>query len=1236
LVSILLLHTGQLANAQTELISNGGFESGNNGAWHWTASNGICPISNAGNLAHSGSWYDWQGGDLNLIDSVYQDVTIPANASSATLSFYYNINSQEGNTVAYDTFTVTIRNTSGTILATVGNWSNMNQDAGPGNPYYHRVTYNLLPYAGQTIRIHFSSSNNSTRVTNFRVDDVSVLVATPNVSVPTVTTQPATLVTTTSARIWGRITSDGGAPILERRLEWGLLGTWSNFTSSVTVSGNDFYYDLTGLSPNTTYQFRAWARNSAGWGSSGAAYFTTSTSCSYSLSSNSASVSSSSGSSSFSVYAGAGCSWSAVSDAPSWLHTSSSGSGNGTVNYTYDANTGAGSRTGHIIVGGQTFTVNQSGTSTVGYPGAVWMGPAATGNYESGRSGNTITYIIIHTTEDTMPGALTRFQTPGEQASSHYIIGTNGTIWQVVSDSDTAYHAGNLTYNRRSIGIELEGYADGRPTGDFTWQSNTQFTALKNLINWLATQYSIPKDRTHIFGHNQVPSPGGTCPPTSQWGGCHNHYDPGAWFNWCRLMNDLGRAPSFKVVTVTSATSILTLPQSDAPVIVPAAVGQKFVAYDSQAGYYLVFLSGKELPQNGLPTSSEFHWDGWIPAANVTIDNGATQLEVSSGFPIWWNIRSTPSLSGSVLGHTIQGKRYVATGNTAVADGFTWREFYIATTSSTVATGWTVSDAFTVIGDTDTTAPTINSFTVTPGSINPGGSFSISYTVSDSGGSGLKQVELWRANIDGSTSDSSWTKLQTTSLSGNGPVSGSFVDSPTTVGSYWYGLHVVDGAGNLTDERAAGRGPLKVDVVLADSDDQINEAFYLGVPKPTVPLVIDGDINNDLDVDMFSFEVTAGQRIAFDVDQKNGSNLDSYLRLFNASGIELIYSDDDPAPGESPSSESYFEYTFTSSGRYYVAVSGFPNYTYDPITGNGDTSGSTGKYSLILTDITPDTTPPIVTINQAAGQEDPTSSSPINFTVIFSEPVTGFDSSDVILGGTAGATTKIVTGSGTTYNVAVSGMTQSGTVIVTIPAGAAQDAAGNLSLASSSTDNSVYYIYPNTAPNRPSNLLPTNGAQNQPLTPLLKASAFSDPDAGDTHAASQWLVRRAEDNVVVFDSGDDAANKTSCLVPAGTLVYATTYNWQVRYKDNHGTWSDYSLPTTFTTMAPSVTANIIGGKIVLTWPTNAVGFRLVCTTNLTPNPSWTEVSPQPVVVSGQNVVSNKLSGVRMFYRLKKP
>ncbi|MGE5603267.1 MAG: hypothetical protein ACM30E_09465 [Nitrososphaerales archaeon] len=156
-----------------------------------------------------------------------------------------------------------------------------------------------------------------------------------------------------------------------------------------------------------------------------------------------------------------------------------------------------------------------------------------------------------------------------------------------------------------------------------------------------------------------------------------------------------------------------------------------------------------------------------------------------------------------------------------------------------------------------------------------------------------------------------------------------------------------------------------------------------------------------------------------------------------------------------------------SGATYNVAVSG--------MTGSGtviasiaagaahDAAGNPNEVSTTTDDTVTfelDTTPPMVTIDQAAGQVDPTYASPINFTVVFSEPVTDFATGDVALAGTASATTAVVTGSGTTYNVAVSGMAASGTVIAGIGAGAAHDEAGNPSAASTSSDDTVAFDKP--------------------------------------------------------------------------------------------------------------------------------------------------------------------------------
>jgi uncharacterized protein (TIGR03437 family) len=87
---------------------------------------------------------------------------------------------------------------------------------------------------------------------------------------------------------------------------------------------------------------------------------TQSAACTYSLSASGASVGAAQTTGTVAVTAGTGCTWTATSNAPTWLTTSSAGIGNGTVSYAVTANAGTSSRTGTITVGGQTFTVTQA------------------------------------------------------------------------------------------------------------------------------------------------------------------------------------------------------------------------------------------------------------------------------------------------------------------------------------------------------------------------------------------------------------------------------------------------------------------------------------------------------------------------------------------------------------------------------------------------------------------------------------------------------------------------------------------------------------------------------------------------------------------------------------------------------------------------------------------------------------------------------------------------------------
>ena len=66
----------------------------------------------------------------------------------------------------------------------------------------------------------------------------------------------------------------------------------------------------------------------------------------------------------------------------------------------------------------------------------------------------------------------------------------------------------------------------------------------------------------------------------------------------------------------------------------------------------------------------------------------------------------------------------------------------------------------------------------------------------------------------------------------------------------------------------------------------------------------------------------------------------------------------------------------------------------------------------------------------------------------------------------------------------------------------------------------------------------------------------------------------------------------------------------------------------------TLTIQKVGSNVVLTWPTNVPGFNLASTHDLGVGVVWNTNSTAPVVVNGQNVVTNPIAGTRQFYRLQ--
>ena len=152
----------------SELLANGGFEGS---ASPWVGSGTGYFYTANGNYPRGGTGYIYFGVNNNVTGQSYQQVTIPATATG-TLTFWLNVTSSETTTTQqYDRLFVEVRNTSGTLLSTLATYSNLNKTTAGT---YSQKSLSLAAYKGQTIRLQFRSTTDSSVTTSFRVDDASL------------------------------------------------------------------------------------------------------------------------------------------------------------------------------------------------------------------------------------------------------------------------------------------------------------------------------------------------------------------------------------------------------------------------------------------------------------------------------------------------------------------------------------------------------------------------------------------------------------------------------------------------------------------------------------------------------------------------------------------------------------------------------------------------------------------------------------------------------------------------------------------------------------------------------------------------------------------------------------------------------------------------------------------------------------------------------------------------------
>jgi N-acetylmuramoyl-L-alanine amidase len=158
------------------------------------------------------------------------------------------------------------------------------------------------------------------------------------------------------------------------------------------------------------------------------------------------------------------------------------------------------------------------------YGGADWR-PAYGGNYSAGFNRErdvNIDRLVVHVAQGTVAGTVSWFQDSRSNVSAHYVVGDRGAVVQCVRHEDVAWHAGNWSYNKHSIGIEHGGWADRRAT----W-TNAKIRASAKLAAYCCRRHKIRVDRQHIIEHNRVP---GT-----------DHYCPGRFFPYDKYLSMVRR-----------------------------------------------------------------------------------------------------------------------------------------------------------------------------------------------------------------------------------------------------------------------------------------------------------------------------------------------------------------------------------------------------------------------------------------------------------------------------------------------------------------------------------------------------------------------------------------------------------------------------------------------------------------------------------------------------------------------
>jgi hypothetical protein len=207
----------------SQVVANGGFESGTS---PWSQSSASVITSRSGQSAHGGGSFAWLDGvGSTHTDTLSQSLTVPSGCDKATLTFWLHIDTAETTaSTAYDKLTAKIGST------TLATYSNLDKNTG-----YVQKSFDVSAFAGQTVSLSFTGTEDSSLQTSFVLDDIALNTSGDTVPPADSTRTPAapsytvSLSSNTSGTVWSGHESATFTNASSTALSEVYLRLWDNY-----------------------------------------------------------------------------------------------------------------------------------------------------------------------------------------------------------------------------------------------------------------------------------------------------------------------------------------------------------------------------------------------------------------------------------------------------------------------------------------------------------------------------------------------------------------------------------------------------------------------------------------------------------------------------------------------------------------------------------------------------------------------------------------------------------------------------------------------------------------------------------------------------------------------------------------------------------------------------------------------------------------------------------------------